>query len=122
LTILSEWRRVAFVEDFFDVIKEVHCKEKGHVGIKKTIKEVSMMYECLPRSAVEKFVELCTICHYLTSNSNEYTYISSLVLSKINNNDYNNISSFLKDELNSYSGIFIPCLVKNHWILVVCEN
>ena len=41
LTILSQWRRVAFVEDFFDILKEIHCKEKGHVGIRKTIEEVT---------------------------------------------------------------------------------
>ena len=28
--ILSDWRRVAFVEDFYDILKEVHCQEKGH--------------------------------------------------------------------------------------------
>lgn len=39
-TILAKWRRVAFVEDFFEILKEVHCKEKGHVGSKKTVEEV----------------------------------------------------------------------------------
>ena len=41
-TILASWRRVVFVEDLFDVIKEVHCREKGHVGLKKTLDEVMM--------------------------------------------------------------------------------
>ena len=89
-TILSDWRRVAFVEDFFDILNKVHCKEKGHIGEKKTVIEVrilsmivslteqhfctrcchsccllqvSKMYECLPRAACEKFVELCLVCH-----------------------------------------------------------
>lgn len=39
-TILASWRRVAFVDEFFDIIKEVHCREKGHVGSKKTVEEV----------------------------------------------------------------------------------
>ena len=39
-TILSDWRRVAFVEDFYDILKEVHCQEKGHIGEKKTVIEV----------------------------------------------------------------------------------
>ena len=30
------------VEDFFDVISEVHCKEKGHIGEKKTATEVCL--------------------------------------------------------------------------------
>ena len=41
-SILLEWirRRVALVEDFYHIITEVHCKEKGHVGTKKTLAEV----------------------------------------------------------------------------------
>ena len=39
-TILSEWRRVAFVEDFYNILTQVHCKEKGHIGTKKTLAEV----------------------------------------------------------------------------------
>ena len=38
-TILASWRRVAFVDEFFDT-KNIHCKEKGHVGSKKTVEEV----------------------------------------------------------------------------------
>ena len=39
-TIISEWRRVAFVENFFDILTEIHCKEKEHIGTKKTLAEV----------------------------------------------------------------------------------
>lgn len=68
------------MEDFFDVINKVHCKEKGHVGSKKTITEVRYnkatkvskikivglaiyrsarsMSTCIPRCAIDKFVEL----------------------------------------------------------------
>ena len=42
-TILSGWRRVGYVEDFFDVLREVHCVEKGHIGTKKTAIEVIQM-------------------------------------------------------------------------------
>lgn len=34
-TIPASWRRVAFVEEFFDIIKEIYCKEKGCTGSKK---------------------------------------------------------------------------------------
>lgn len=47
LTMLSEWRRVTYVEDFFDILEEIHCKEKGHVGEKKTIAEVNDMHSLL---------------------------------------------------------------------------
>ena len=31
---------MAFVEDFFDILKDIHCKEKRHIGSKKTLEEV----------------------------------------------------------------------------------
>lgn len=31
---------MAFVEDFFTILKEIHCSEKGHIGEKKTVLEV----------------------------------------------------------------------------------
>ena len=83
-TILSSWRQVAFVEDFFDILKDIHCKEKGHIGSKKTLEEVHAfdveflavlllpcnllsqvckVYEGLPRSAVDQFIQLCIVCH-----------------------------------------------------------
>ena len=59
-TVLGNWRCVAFVEDFFDILDRVHAKEKGHVGVKKTIVEV-----CLSRSYfvmkgdAQKYVTSC---------------------------------------------------------------
>ena len=47
-TSLSEWRKVVFVEDLYDAISEVHCREKGHIGSKKTVAEIAKMYECIP--------------------------------------------------------------------------
>ena len=41
-TILSGWRRVVPVEEFFEIISEVHCNEKGHIGSKKTVTEVRL--------------------------------------------------------------------------------
>ena len=33
-------RIVATVENIFDILERIHCKESGHVGYKKTIAEV----------------------------------------------------------------------------------
>ena len=81
---MAKWRRVAFIDEFFDIIEEVHCRQKGHISNKKTIQEVkctvsvrvcyvifklvstlkiSKLYGCIPRSAVDKFVQLCLLCH-----------------------------------------------------------
>ena len=90
-TVMAKWRRVAFIDELFDIIEEVHCRQKGHIGSKKTILEVkctvsvyvcyvifklvstlkiSKLYECIPRSAVDKFVQLCLLCHARKPQSN----------------------------------------------------
>jgi hypothetical protein len=58
-----EWKRVAAVEEFYDIIRAYHITEKGaHIGIKKTLSRISEIYEYLSRSAVEGYMEFCTIC------------------------------------------------------------
>ena len=39
--IMAKWRRIAFIDEFFDIIEEVHCRQKGHIGSKKSIQEVN---------------------------------------------------------------------------------
>ena len=40
-TVVAKWRRVTFINEFFDIIEEVHCRQKGrHISSKKTIQEV----------------------------------------------------------------------------------
>lgn len=41
-TLLGSFRRVAFVEDFFDILHRVHAQEKGHLGYKKTLASVCL--------------------------------------------------------------------------------
>ena len=36
---------------------------KGHIGTKKTIAEVGKLFECVPRSAIDRHVALCLVCH-----------------------------------------------------------
>ena len=33
---------IAFIQ-FFDIIEETHCRQKGHIGSKKTIQEVNIL-------------------------------------------------------------------------------
>ena len=33
--VLSHFRSVAYVEDFYYILHRVHCQERGHVGYKK---------------------------------------------------------------------------------------
>ena len=60
ITILGKWRKVAYIKDFFEVIRDVHATCKGHI---ETLAEVGKVYECVPRSAIDKFVSLCLVCH-----------------------------------------------------------
>ena len=41
-TVMAKWRRVAFIDEFFDIIEEAH-RQKGHIGCKKTIQEVNIL-------------------------------------------------------------------------------
>ena len=76
-TALDKYRRVAHVEEFYDIIRDVHEKELLHGGYKKTfdkvqslvteyewewLSSVAELYHGIPRSVVEKFVSLCPSC------------------------------------------------------------
>ncbi|CAI8012348.1 KRAB-A domain-containing protein 2 [Geodia barretti] len=57
------WKRVVSVEEFFDVIATHHLVEDGcHLGIKKTLSKIVKKYECMTRTAVEGYMELCSGC------------------------------------------------------------
>ena len=51
-TMLSDCRNVAYVEDFFSILEEVHCQEKSHVDGKKTVAEVGIES---PNSTLRKY-------------------------------------------------------------------
>ncbi|CAL4082090.1 unnamed protein product, partial [Meganyctiphanes norvegica] len=60
------YKKVAVVEDFFDIIYNLHVckdgKDKKHMGQKRTYRAVSERYAFVPREAVTKFLVLCTEC------------------------------------------------------------
>ncbi|XP_063872596.1 nucleolar protein 4-like [Scylla paramamosain] len=60
------FKKVAVVEDFFDIIYNLHVckdgKEQKHMGQKRTYRAVSERYAFVPREAVTKFLVLCTEC------------------------------------------------------------
>ena len=51
------------MEDYYDIIDQVHSQEKGHIGGKKTVEQVGKLYDYVPRSAIDQFVALCFDCH-----------------------------------------------------------
>lgn len=54
---------MAYVEDSYQIIDKVHATSKGHISTKKTLEEVGKLYDCVQRSAVDKYVSLCMACH-----------------------------------------------------------
>uniref|UniRef100_A0ABI7XA97 Nucleolar protein 4 helical domain-containing protein n=2 Tax=Felinae TaxID=338152 RepID=A0ABI7XA97_FELCA len=62
-------RRVAVVEDFFDIIYSMHVETgpngeqiRKHAGQKRTYKAISESYAFLPREAVTRFLMSCSEC------------------------------------------------------------
>ncbi|XP_071964255.1 nucleolar protein 4-like isoform X2 [Antedon mediterranea] len=73
------YKRVAVVEDFFDIIYAVHvesdCRGGKHAGQKRTYKAIAETYAFLPREAVTRFLMNCSDClkrmHLSPNNANE---------------------------------------------------
>ncbi|XP_065171559.1 nucleolar protein 4-like [Atheta coriaria] len=59
-------RKVAMVENFFDIIYNVHVELEGrpgkHAGQKRTYRTITETYAFLPREAVTRFLLGCTEC------------------------------------------------------------
>lgn len=53
-SILGQYRKVVYVEDFFKTIQDVHEKELLHAGYKKTFEKIQSLYHGIPRSVVQK--------------------------------------------------------------------
>ncbi|XP_036360288.1 uncharacterized membrane protein DDB_G0293934 [Octopus sinensis] len=87
------YKRVAMVEDFFDIIHGVHVEMDGrggkHAGQKRTYRAIAETYAFLPREAVTRFLMSCSDCQkrmHLTGENNTNSSSSS-------NNNNNNSSS-----------------------------
>ena len=39
-TLLGRFRRVAYIEDFYEILSRIHSVERCHMGYKKTLAEV----------------------------------------------------------------------------------
>ncbi|XP_066932287.1 uncharacterized protein [Clytia hemisphaerica] len=60
---ISFFRKVAVVDEFYDIIKIAHIDEKGkHAGQKKTYRLVSDTYAFLPREVITFYLLNCDTC------------------------------------------------------------
>ncbi|KAG4070903.1 hypothetical protein HA402_011129, partial [Bradysia odoriphaga] len=98
---IQPYRKVAVVEQFFDIIYNVHVglggRSSRHAGQKRTYRTITESYAFLPRDAVTKFLAGCQFCK---KNSKPHSP-SSLIA-----DDVFTESSSETDALNAGSGIF----------------
>lgn len=52
--------RIVPVEDFFEILHQIH-KNTGHGGRDRMMERIKLNYY-IPRSAVETFIKLCSVC------------------------------------------------------------
>ena len=46
-TLMKGYRRVAFVEEFWDILKQIHNNNGLHAGVKKTFARVRKYTDCI---------------------------------------------------------------------------
>ena len=61
-TVMSETKKIVYLEQFFEIIYDIHCIKRMHQGITKVYEQVCERYFGVPRIAVELFREYCYIC------------------------------------------------------------
>ncbi|KAL5022118.1 hypothetical protein ScPMuIL_001273 [Solemya velum] len=101
------YKRVAVVDDFFDIIYGVHVEMDGrggkHAGQKRTYRAIAETYAFLPREAVTRFLMSCSDCqkrmHLASENSN--------------NNNNNSVDS----NLNVDDAADDSCLMESHGLV-----
>jgi len=60
-------KQVVYLEQFFEVIYEIHCMERLHQGIQKTFDQVILKYVGITREIVAQFRKFCYVCDLKTS-------------------------------------------------------
>jgi len=61
---------VVCFEDFFDKIYGIHVETQNHSGGRKVQYGLYQLYSGIPRSAIELFIRLCTVCNLRAKNNN----------------------------------------------------
>ncbi|KAL0277311.1 UNVERIFIED_CONTAM: hypothetical protein PYX00_004647 [Menopon gallinae] len=98
----SEYKKVAIVENFFDIIFGVHVEIDGrngkHAGQKRTYRTITETYAFLPREAVTKFLLNCSECQK-RPNSPAVRKIPSLKQAKPSRSSWKLIESLFPNSL-----------------------
>ncbi|XP_069127514.1 nucleolar protein 4-like isoform X2 [Argopecten irradians] len=97
------YKRVAIVEDFFEIIYGVHVEMDGrggkHAGQKRTYRAIAETYAFLPREAVTRFLMSCSDCqkrmHLGTENTAPVEEIHTNGIPNNNEKDFLNTSPII---------------------------
>ena len=54
---------VAYLEQFYEIIYEIHSIKRGHQGVQKTFDQVQLRYYGITRDIVAQFRKTCYICN-----------------------------------------------------------
>ena len=57
-----EVKKIAYLEEFFDILYDAHCVKRMHQGVTKTYEYDQEIYTGIPKVVVSKFRKFCFIC------------------------------------------------------------
>ncbi len=55
-------KQVAFVEDFYSILYQIHNVIICHLGENKTQYQINLRYACFPEAAIDMYCKLCPVC------------------------------------------------------------
>ncbi|CAF1137190.1 unnamed protein product [Brachionus calyciflorus] len=55
--------QVAVVDDFFEILYQLHSIQRGHIGINKIESQIAHRYYGIPRAIIATFIKFCPICN-----------------------------------------------------------
>ena len=61
-THIAETKPCAYMEQFFDILYEVHCVKLLHQGIQKTFDQIQVRFHGITRQIATAFRQACYIC------------------------------------------------------------
>ena len=62
---------VAYLEQFYELIYEIHSIKRGHQGIQKTFDQICLRYYGITRETVDQFRKTCYICNLNTKKTSQ---------------------------------------------------
>jgi hypothetical protein len=75
--------QVVYLEQFFEMIYDVHCIKRIHQGVVKTFEQVQLRYLGIPRTIVEMFRKFCYVCDKQMSQPRLKPIISSEIFERV---------------------------------------